>query len=98
MTMSATLIPGPAGEIPAGDASRSGRPPVPVPPALPGAATTWASDSECLNPVRGPQFETYLTRDVVGWIDGHHRTVPQAEGRAIGGMSSGGYCAPTSRP
>jgi enterochelin esterase-like enzyme len=59
----------------------------------PTAATSFASDSECLNAVGGPQFETYLTRDVVGFIDRHYRTVRQASGRAIGGMSSGGYCA-----
>jgi enterochelin esterase-like enzyme len=59
----------------------------------PTAATSWASDSECLNAVGGPQFETYLTRDVVGFIDRHYWTIPQASGRAIGGMSSGGYCA-----
>jgi enterochelin esterase-like enzyme len=59
----------------------------------PTAATSFASDSECLNAVGGPQFETYLTRDVVGFIDRHYRTVPEAAGRAIGGMSSGGYCA-----
>ena len=59
----------------------------------PTASASFASDSECLNAVFGPQFETYLTRDVVGWADRHYRTVPQAGGRAIGGMSSGGYCA-----
>jgi enterochelin esterase-like enzyme len=59
----------------------------------PTAATSFARDSECLNVVGGPQFETYLTRDVVGFIDRHYRTVPQASSRAIGGMSSGGYCA-----
>jgi enterochelin esterase-like enzyme len=59
----------------------------------PTAAFSFTSDSECLNAVAGPQFETYLTRDVVGFVDRHYRTVPQAGGRAIGGMSSGGYCA-----
>jgi len=59
----------------------------------PTVATSWASDSECLNAVGGPQFETYLTRDVVGFIDRRYWTISQASGRAIGGMSSGGYCA-----
>jgi enterochelin esterase-like enzyme len=59
----------------------------------PTAAVSFTSDSECLNAVGGPQFETYLTRDVVGWVDRRYRTVRQAGGRAIGGMSSGGYCA-----
>jgi len=59
----------------------------------PTVATSWASDSECLNAVGGAQFETYLTRDVVGFIDRRYWTISQASGRAIGGMSSGGYCA-----
>jgi enterochelin esterase-like enzyme len=59
----------------------------------PTAAVGFTRDSECLNAVGGPQFETYLTRDVVGWVDRRYRTVRQAGGRAVGGMSSGGYCA-----
>ena len=59
----------------------------------PTAAVGFTSDSECLNAVGGPQFETYLTRDVVGWVDRRYRTVRQAGGRVVGGMSSGGYCA-----
>jgi len=59
----------------------------------PTAAVSFTSDSECLNAVGGPQFETYLTADLVGWVDRRYRTVRQAGGRAVGGMSSGGYCA-----
>jgi S-formylglutathione hydrolase FrmB len=46
-----------------------------------------------LNQVGGPQVETYLTRTVVAAIDAHYRTIPDRSGRAIGGMSSGGYGA-----
>jgi S-formylglutathione hydrolase FrmB len=46
-----------------------------------------------LNQVHGPQMETYLTRTVVGYVDAHFRTVAARVGRAIGGMSSGGYGA-----
>ena len=53
----------------------------------------WLHDSEMLNQVDGPQSETYLTRTVVGYVDGHFRTVAGRTGRAIGGMSSGGYGA-----
>ena len=50
-------------------------------------------DSECLNAVRGPQMETYLTSDVVAYADANYRTLPDRGHRAIGGISSGGFCA-----
>jgi enterochelin esterase-like enzyme len=59
----------------------------------PNANGGWLQDSEMLNQVDGPQVETYLTRTVVGYVDGHFRTVLGRAGRAIGGMSSGGYGA-----
>jgi enterochelin esterase-like enzyme len=59
----------------------------------PDASGGWLHDSEMLNQVGGPQVETYLTRAVVGYVDAHFRTVADRAGRAIGGMSSGGYGA-----
>jgi enterochelin esterase-like enzyme len=59
----------------------------------PNANGGWLTDSEMLNRVDGPQTETYLTRTVVGYVDTHFRTVAARAGRAIGGMSSGGYGA-----
>jgi enterochelin esterase-like enzyme len=59
----------------------------------PNANGGWLHDSEMLNQVGGPQTETYLTRTVVGYVDAHFRTVAARVGRAIGGMSSGGYGA-----
>jgi enterochelin esterase-like enzyme len=50
-------------------------------------------DSECLNAVGGPAEDTFLTGTVVSWVDGHYRTIRDRSARAIGGMSSGGYCA-----
>ena len=50
-------------------------------------------DGGCLNAVGGPQITTYLLRDVLGWVDSHLRTLISPAQRAIGGMSSGGYCA-----
>ncbi len=51
-------------------------------------------DTECLDSTRGgPQVETYLTRVVVPWVDSHLPTRADWGHRAIGGMSSGGYCA-----
>jgi enterochelin esterase-like enzyme len=61
---------------------------------FPTANGGWLHDSECLDAVGGGQkLETYLTRVVVETIDRTFRTVPDRRGRAIGGMSSGGYCA-----
>jgi Putative esterase len=59
----------------------------------PNANGGWLHDSEMLNQVGGPQTETYLTRTVVSYTDTHFRTVAGRAGRAIGGMSSGGYGA-----
>jgi len=59
----------------------------------PDASGGWLHDSEMLNQVGGPQVETYLTRTVVHSIDARYRTVADRSGRAIGGVSSGGYGA-----
>jgi enterochelin esterase-like enzyme len=60
---------------------------------MPDASGTWARDSECLDQVRGPRDATYLTSTVVHYVDAHYRTVRTRDGRMIGGMSSGGFCA-----
>src|SRR5574341_1817358 len=39
------------------------------------------------------RYQTYLARDVVSFVDGRYRTVPEARARAIVGKSSGGYGA-----
>ncbi len=38
-------------------------------------------------------WETFLAGDVVGWVDSHFDTVRSAAGRAIAGLSDGGYGA-----
>jgi S-formylglutathione hydrolase len=42
------------------------------------------------SPVTG-NWEDYITRDVVGFMDSHYRTIPEPEARGIGGQSMGGY-------
>jgi enterochelin esterase-like enzyme len=49
-------------------------------------------DTECQDVVRGPQIQTFLTRYLVHYVDTHFRTVPSRRARAIGGLSTGGYC------
>jgi enterochelin esterase-like enzyme len=41
----------------------------------------------------GLKIGTYITHDVVDWIDSHYRTIRASAGRLIGGVSSGGYGA-----
>ncbi|WP_345112075.1 alpha/beta hydrolase family protein [Hymenobacter algoricola] len=42
---------------------------------------------------KASQFETYLTRDVIGKIDNTYRTVRSSKGRVITGLSMGGHGA-----
>ena len=41
----------------------------------------------------GLKVGTYITKDVVNWIDSHYRTIRSSRGRLIGGISTGGYGA-----
>lgn len=59
----------------------------------PTASTGYLDDSECLNAPRHFAIENYLAFDVVDTVDHLFRTIPDRAHRAIGGMSSGGYCA-----
>ncbi|HZU26613.1 MAG TPA: alpha/beta fold hydrolase [Bryobacteraceae bacterium] len=38
-------------------------------------------------------FEQFIAHDVVAWIDGHYRTIPQRSSRGLVGHSMGGYGA-----
>ena len=38
-------------------------------------------------------FETFIARDLVAYIDGHYRTIPRRESRGLVGHSMGGYGA-----
>ena len=40
-------------------------------------------------------WEDYITKDLISFVDGHYRTVASREGRAIDGFSMGGYGALT---
>ncbi|WP_420148145.1 alpha/beta hydrolase [Spirosoma sp.] len=43
--------------------------------------------------VKDSQFETYLTKEVIGKIDNTYRTIRTGKGRVITGLSMGGYGA-----
>ena len=51
------------------------------------------SDPEYLDWGPGRNWETAITRDVVGYVDSHLRTIATRRGRAIVGLSAGGYGA-----
>jgi S-formylglutathione hydrolase FrmB len=51
------------------------------------------SDPEYLDWGPGRNWETAITRDVVGYVDSHFRTIGGRRGRAIVGLSAGGYGA-----
>jgi S-formylglutathione hydrolase FrmB len=51
------------------------------------------SDPEYLDWGNGRNWETAITRDIVGYVDSHYRTIPSRRGRAIVGLSAGGYGA-----
>jgi enterochelin esterase-like enzyme len=64
---------------------------VAIPPGSPGTynhATEWAD-----SPTPGQDWFTYLTRDVVGAVDHHFRTLRNADDRGVAGYSSGADAA-----
>ena len=59
----------------------------------PQAARDGDSDPEYLDWGRARNWETALDRDVVNYIDSHFRTIATRRGRALLGLSAGGYGA-----
>jgi S-formylglutathione hydrolase FrmB len=47
-------------------------------------------DTTC---VRSRNYESYIAKDLVGWVDAHYRTLARRDGRAIAGLSMGGFGA-----
>jgi S-formylglutathione hydrolase FrmB len=43
--------------------------------------------------VRDRNYETYIVKDLIGYVDSHYRTIASRDGRAIAGLSMGGYGA-----
>jgi S-formylglutathione hydrolase FrmB len=43
--------------------------------------------------VRSARYETYVTRDLIAWVDGEYRTIATRAGRGIAGLSMGGFGA-----
>jgi S-formylglutathione hydrolase FrmB len=60
---------------------------------LPQGARDNDSDPEYLNWGSGRNWETYIAREVPRYVDAHFRTIHSRGGRAIIGLSAGGYGA-----
>lgn len=63
---------------------------VPLIVIMPNGERGWYTDA-----VNNPNaaFETFITRDLVGFVDGMLNTIAERRGRAIAGLSMGGYGA-----
>jgi esterase/lipase superfamily enzyme len=61
-----------------------------------GFYTDWyGSDVDGHSPNPPPAWETYHIRELIPWIDSHYPTVADRSGRAIAGLSMGGFGAMT---
>jgi S-formylglutathione hydrolase len=57
---------------------------------MPNAYTVYQG-SMYSNSVTTGDWETYITRDLLEYIDSHYRTIPRRASRGLGGHSMGGY-------
>ncbi len=69
--------------------ARRGRPAILVVPRM---SRGWLDDPECVDGVQ-EQVESHFWSDVVPTVDAQLRTLASRDGRALAGMSAGGYCA-----
>lgn len=61
---------------------------------MPFGSTGTFTDEEWVNGVQpGNDWATFVARDLVRAVDARYRTIRSAQGRAIGGLSEGGYGA-----
>ena len=60
---------------------------------LPQGARSGDPDPEYLNWGAGRNWETYIAKELPRYIDAHYRTIRARSGRAIMGLSAGGYGA-----
>ena len=61
---------------------------------MPFGSTGTFNDEEWVNGVgAGDAWSTFVSRDLVRYVDAHYRTIASARGRAVAGLSEGGYGA-----
>jgi S-formylglutathione hydrolase FrmB len=59
----------------------------------PQGARSGDADPEYLDWGKGRNWETYVSTELPHWVDAHYRTIATRSGRAIVGLSAGGYGA-----
>ncbi len=59
---------------------------------MPDCFTRWGG-SQFIDSAATGAYQSYIADDVLRFVDGHYRTIPQREARAIVGKSSGGFGA-----
>jgi enterochelin esterase-like enzyme len=61
---------------------------------MPFGSTGTFNDEEWVNGIgAGDAWSNFVSRDLVRYVDAHYRTIATARGRAVGGLSEGGYGA-----
>lgn len=55
-----------------------------------GGYSSWYFDSPIDSSIR---YETYITKELISYIDSKYKTIPEREGRSITGLSMGGHGA-----
>lgn len=62
---------------------------------VPDAGNSWYANWAVSTDGKKNNWHDYIVKDIVGYVDSHYRTIPKRAGRAIGGLSMGGYGAVT---
>ena len=57
---------------------------------VPDSFTKFGGSMYSSSPTTG-DFESFVAKDLVRWVDGHYRTLARRESRGLGGHSMGGY-------
>jgi putative tributyrin esterase len=60
---------------------------------VPDAGNSWYANWKVSEDGKKNDWEDYIVKDIVGYVDSNYRTIRRREGRAIGGLSMGGYGA-----
>ena len=58
---------------------------------MPDGGNSWYVNYAENNEGQRNDWEDHIVEDVIGHVDGHYRTISRREGRAISGLSMGGY-------
>lgn len=60
---------------------------------VPDAGNSWYANWKVSEDGKKNNWEDYIIKDIVGYVDSNYRTIARRDGRAIGGLSMGGYGA-----